>query len=70
MGKQSKDGDNVSKTDKKLTNSGMKNTSGMEVKIRPPVGRTSPEVVEAIVPNTVYVCVCAVSSRMKWINLF
>lgn len=34
----------------------MKKISGMEVKIPPPVGRTSPEVVEAIVQNTVCVC--------------
>ena len=34
-----------------LTNSGMKKISGMVVKILNPVGRTSPEVVEAIVPN-------------------
>lgn len=37
----------------------MKKMSGMEVKILPPVGRTSPDVVEAIVPKKcVCVCVC------------
>lgn len=37
--------------DEKLTNSGMKKSSGTEVKIRWPVGRMSPDVVDAIVQN-------------------
>lgn len=43
-------------TDEKLTNSGMKNTSGMEVKILRPEGRISAEVVDAIVQNSECVC--------------
>lgn len=43
--------------DEKLTNSGMKNRSGMEVKILPPVGRKSLDMVEVMV-QTLYVYVC------------
>lgn len=55
----------------KLTNSGMKNKSGMEVNILPPVGRTSPEVVEAIIQYTVCVCVCMCAmNKNEMFNLF
>ena len=43
--------------DEKLTNSGMKSRSGMVVKILPPVGRKSLDMVEAMV-QTLYVYVC------------
>lgn len=64
-------------TNKKLTNSGMKNMSGKLVKTRPPDGKASPEVVEAIVQNTIHsvcvcVCVCVygISLRVRCVTCF